>query len=1611
MKTYQTTLILSILLAFAGQLHSQFSFTNNTSLLHNPNSFESGVAVAVADMDNDGKDDIIRLDDGNKLSIEYQQGSGQPFSHSFLSASVGLPWALAVADANNDGVCDMIMGGVYDDVKLIQSINNGAGYITSTLPSSGIFVQGSNFADIDNDGLLDIFTCHDDAESRIWENNGNGTFSTADDWIDMATTPPSNNSGNYGSTWTDFDNDGDIDLYIAKCRIGATSTTDPRRINALFVNDGQGNFIEAADEYGLKIGWQSWAADFQDIDNDGDLDCLVANHDHHLQLLENDGTGHFTDISVAAGLSSYFGNFYQCTMRDFDNDGFIDILTAAPSFLIQNNGDKTFSQKTNPMGGVNSFAQGDLNHDGFTDVYAVYQCGITSPCGNPDKLWINDGNSHHFLSVRLKGIVSNYKGVGAKVIIHGSWGVQVREIRAGESYGISNSLTALFGLGDETEITSVQVQWSSGIVDAINNPSADQFLLIEEGSTCVTESFAGSGVFEARPDAALRVDGITCTSGSPFISLTICNLGSDELPTNLPISFYQNDPQQLGAELLTTAHTDMAIAPSSCGTFSFSVNALNGSTIFAVANDDGSLPPPFSLADDFPSTTQDECDFENNIHSIAFEYLPLKLDLGDNIALCNVNEVALEAGTQFYQYAWQDGSTEPIFTATSTGTYFVFAWDVCGYRQSDTVEVELTQVAPIELGDDIALCFGEVATLSVTGYSNVQWSPAIGLSCPGCQSTAALFDTTSVVHVTAFEGNCMSEDSITISIVSLPDISLTTADSECDTPAAITAIANSGMPVFIWSNGQTGATINPTQSGIYSVTAVDGMGCQTIDSASVIVHENLSFETFHSDAACFGETSGGIILVVNGGEDPFQFLWSNGETTKDITGIPSGNYTVTITDANGCTEETMTAVDNPPSLSIEPQITPIPCADGLGQIGLDVSGGTLPYTFLWSNGETTKDIMGIPSGNYTATITDANGCTEETTEVVGNPPSLSIEPQITAILCANGLGQIDLDMSGGTSPYTFLWSNGETTKDITDISSGNYTVTITDANGCTETTLAAMDSPPSLSIEPQITPIPCANGLGQIGLDVSGGTLPYTFLWSNGADTQNLENVLAGSYSVTMTDANQCEETRFFDLTEPAALIVEGNSSDIDCSLLNGTGTASLTATGGTPPLSYLWSNAETTPSISPALPGVYTATVTDANGCQKDFSATVDLMGSLQTTSGISPISCHPNNGTATDGAAFIQSVQGVAPIHYLWENGLTDSITTNLGAGSYEVTVTDAIGCSAIDSFTMVLPTALTFETSSTDLLCFDMPTGQAQVVANGGTPGYSFLWDNGTTTPNVDGLFAGLYSVAITDSLGCQGSTTVTVGSPPLLELGINAEPSGLCPDETGNLKAIANGGMMPYSFLWDNMQTDSFLVNAPTGEYAVLVTDANGCMANDTIVLVEISTPIFIQDTTQAATGATNADGAIFINEILGGTSPFTFEWSNGDTTQSIDNLLFGFYSALITDAAGCVFSKEFEVGIMVGTNETDDVLFGVSLYPNPISEMEVATLSIRSPFLQKIEMALFDVQGRRLVMEQWAHVGGGQLFSLKAPAVAGVYIVQVKDGNGNGVYLKWVVTGK
>ena len=464
-------LLLSFTIFSLTNLIAQPSFTNRNDLIGNYDGYTS----ITVDMNGDYLDDFVRVS-GNGVGIDYQQADGT-FESVFIEMIIQwVPdWSAAAADIDGNGYTDLLLGNGQRASFLFANEDGTA--FTEVFEDLYIFSQRTNLVDIDNDGDLDAFVCHDVDGNHNYRNDGNQNMV-----LDFNLIETLNLAGNYASLWVDYDNDGDTDMHLTKCRQGSTPG-DPERTNAMYRNNGDGTYTEVAAAINLDDNEQSWATVWQDFDNDGDFDAFCVNHSDANRFYENDGTGVFTDIIVSTGINPTDLGAWENHGADFDNDGYVDIFSEMALELYMNNGDMTFTGYDLGVPGFDEGAVGDFNGDGYLDI------------GRAGDLWMNDGGTNNWVKFALVGVESNLHGIGARITINGDWGIQIREVRSGTGYSHMSTLIAHFGLGTSTEIESVLIEWPSGTVDLIENVDINsQHVFIEGENVLGTSDFALNGI-------------------------------------------------------------------------------------------------------------------------------------------------------------------------------------------------------------------------------------------------------------------------------------------------------------------------------------------------------------------------------------------------------------------------------------------------------------------------------------------------------------------------------------------------------------------------------------------------------------------------------------------------------------------------------------------------------------------------------------------------------------------------------------------------------------------------------------------------------------------------------------------------------------------------------------------------------------------------------------------------------------------------------------------------------------------------------------------------------------------------------------------------------------
>ena len=663
--------------------------------------------------------------------------------------------------------------------------------------------------------------------------------------------------------------------------------------------------------------------------------------------------------------------------------------------------------------------------------------------------------------------------------------------------------------------------------------------------------------------------------------------------------------------------------------------------------------------------------------------------------------------------------------------------------------------------DDKVTVFSPV-NLTASGGSTYVWNNSLGTGA--AKTVSLLFTTTYTVTVTDVNG-CTATASKTISVVLPPFASISATENSCTAndnkifaASTVNLVANGGIN-YTWNNSLgTGASksATPSVTTTYVVTVTDANGCTATANRTITIITPMSLSTSVTNVLCGGTPTGAINLTVGGGSSPLTYDWGGGITTEDRTNLAVGTYSVTVTDANGCTQMTSANVTQPATINASTSNTNILCNGGTtGAINLTASNGTAPYTYNWGGGVTTEDRTGLAAGTYNVTITDANGCTQTASATLTQATALAIAATPTNINCfGSSTGAINISVSGGTSPYTYNWDGGITSQNRTGLAAGTYNLTVTDANSCTKTTSITLTQPAgALTLSTSITNISCGIGTGAINLTASNGTSPYTYNWGGGVTTEDRTGLTVGTYTVTVTDANGCTATISPTVTQTTAATLTTSVANISC--FGGTGAINLTATGGSP-FTYNWGGGVTTEDRTGLAAGTYTVTVTNAQGCTSTTSATVTTPSVLALSATATNANCI---GSST-GAINLTVAGGTSPYTYNWGGGVTTEDRSSIAAGIYTVTVTDVNGCTAILSRTITQPTALNLSTIITQVTCVGGSDGAIDLTVTGSTAPYTYNWGGGITTQDRTGLGAGTYSVTVTDANGCTATTGATL-----------------------------------------------------------------------------------------------------------------------------------------------------------------------------------------------------------------------------------------------------------
>ena len=899
-------------------------------------------------------------------------------------------------------------------------------------------------------------------------------------------------------------------------------------------------------------------------------------------------------------------------------------------------------------------------------------------------------------------------------------------------------------------------------------------------------------------------------------------------------------------------------------------------------------------------------------------------------------------GTPGYTFMWNDGITTEDRNNIPAGNYSVLITDAndCQVLREFTILQPEPIAVDIQIGCEMTFFPGFDADLdySITGgfapYTVVitdENGMMVTPNEPG-PNWSNLGDGQYDITITD-SADCSTTESFLVCALScdlmLEQGQITNVSCNGFTDGSVTVIGtSSSLPIsYVWEQADvqfgTGETQTNLAAGVYKVIATDAIGC--LEELTFVVDEPAQLvigNCIVQNVTTFMGSDGTVEIPIIGGTPAFSYDWSNGDMTNPITDLTAGTYTVTVTDMNGCIAETSCTVQ--PLLcnnfNATPNSTNISCNGGNdGEINIAVQGATGVTSFTWTpNVSTTSSATGLIAGAYQIDVIDEALCSETIMITLTEPTLLNAEIDKEDVICfGNDDGNLDLQVSGGVEPFTFLWNNGVTTEDQQNVGPGTYSVTVTDANLCTVSSEVTVLEPTDLVLSFTKVDVLCnSEETGEIDISISGGTPGYAFVWSDGPMVEDRTNLPAGNYSVQVFDANGCTTSIGITITEPAPLALD---IQIGCELTffpGGDAVLTYAVSGGFPAYTVTITDSLGV-DVPPNLPGPnwsnladgqYDIMVVDAANCSTTESFLVCALScDLELEVGtIVNVSCT----NESDGSATIIGTSSSQPISYIWEqSGVafgTGTSQNGLSAGVYKVIAEDAIGCLEELTFVITQPAQLVIDNcESVAVSTVGGSDGEALITVSGGTQPYTYLWSNGATTNPATNLTAGEYTVTITDANGCTDETPCTV-QPVFCEAfsaTINGENISCNGDSDGEIIITVVGAKGIVTYDWTpNVSTTATATGLVAGQYQVFVQDEALCNETIQITLTEptlLSAEIDKEDVICFGEASGNMD-----LQVSGGVEPYTFLWSNGVTEEDQENVIIGSYTVTVTDANNC-----------------------------------------------------------------------------------------------------------
>ncbi len=1013
---------------------------------------------------------------------------------------------------------------------------------------------------------------------------------------------------------------------------------------------------------------------------------------------------------------------------------------------------------------------------------------------------------------------------------------------------------------------------------------------------------------------------------SPLVPLEACKGSTVDLvaadlvdanATNPQISWYEAMPFQPGNEIAT-------------------VVTVNGSAdYYAVATAQGGcMDTTVVHVAELP--TPEANIFGESLVCRGDSALLVASDIGNGLPPVQISWNTGSVNDSIIIHGFGEAGQSAVYAVTLTGSN--------GCSSNDTLEaLTITSVDSVQVNvGPVSVCGGSDGSISLTPLDgiapyNYSWPGGQAISSAGLNIPGLSQGSYDLTIVDSSPAACPFVIPFIVvngpaAVVNIDKIDPVNCAGENDGCIQLEVLGNN--PSILWNNGATTETNCGLSAGTYTVTVTEG-GCQNILSIDVPEPQELIAKPNAHAVTCHGDSDGAIDLTVFGGTQPYQFAWSNGKITKDIANLPAGLYDVTVTDARACVFIlTGILVPEPDPVAYAVQAMDEPSCTGFsdGSIAIQPMGGNGFYSINWSNGATGSQANNLESGTYSFTITDYKGCSGTGAVDLSepNPVQIALAGFQNPICKGQSNGAVDIDVAGGTAPYSYQWNTGAQVQDLINVPEGSYQVSVTDANGCSlVSSTYEIVGPELMQLDAVVNAPPC-EGIENGSIEVtvaSGGTAPFAYSWSTDESDEALYNLPSGEYGLTVTDAVGCQVDTVFVLPQNQPISASYTVVQPAC---NGskTGQICLNLSGGLAPYSILWSTGDQGDCVSNLGAANYTAVVADAQGCLLNLpliplSEPEKIVFELVTLEGVG---CHGDS----EGRIDVNVSGGNPPYQYHWSNGETTEDVGNLPAGTYQLSVSDANNCAMVSmpyviaspdpiSIHADLPVPQPCTASTVDSLC---------LTVTGGVPGYTYLWNTGDTASCLQFPNTGDYSVTVTDLAGCTAELmSLKVREPYFpLELGLADSKQLLCAGTNdGYITTALSGGSKPYQYIWSNgvagttVEDTLTVENLPGGTYGLTITDATGCTKAITNIQVKAAQPLVPYIPGELVKHVSCFDGNDGTAELVitGGTPPFTVYWLNNEgdtasTTMILENASASFYTAFIVDSIECSSSISIEI---------------------------------------------------------------------------------------------------